>query len=119
VSMSTGRCSELSAEHEVRYTGNGRSFVTAMSKTSGGTEGFPLNLAKFGKINSAYMDIFSVFSPAWDEYIHCRTMIGLQKLYKHRKRIIVLLIRILSAKTVFTYFSSRHNIHVQLSMHSY
>ena len=36
--MSTGRCSELSAEHEVRYTWNDRSFVTAMSKTSGVTE---------------------------------------------------------------------------------
>jgi hypothetical protein len=32
--MSTGRWSELSAEHEVTYTGNGCSFVTAMSKTS-------------------------------------------------------------------------------------
>jgi hypothetical protein len=32
--MSTGRWSELSEEHEVRYTGNGRSFVNAMSKTS-------------------------------------------------------------------------------------
>jgi hypothetical protein len=33
--MSTGRWSEVSAEQEVRYTGNGSSFVTAMSKTSG------------------------------------------------------------------------------------
>jgi len=24
------------------------------------------------------MDIFSVFSPPWDEYIHCRMMIALQ-----------------------------------------
>jgi hypothetical protein len=30
---------ELSTEHEVRYTGNGRSFVTAMSKTSRVAEG--------------------------------------------------------------------------------
>jgi len=37
--MSTGRWSELSAEHEVRYTWNGRSFVTAMSKTSRVAEG--------------------------------------------------------------------------------
>jgi hypothetical protein len=37
--MSTGRWSELSVEHEVRYTGNGSSFVTAMSKTSGVAEG--------------------------------------------------------------------------------
>ena len=37
--MSTGRLSELSAEHEVRYTGKGRSFDTAMSKTSGVAEG--------------------------------------------------------------------------------
>jgi hypothetical protein len=37
--MSTERWSELSAEHEVRYTGNGRSFVTAMSKISGVAEG--------------------------------------------------------------------------------
>jgi hypothetical protein len=39
VSMSTWRWSELSAEHEVRYTGNGSSFVTAISKTSGVAEG--------------------------------------------------------------------------------
>jgi hypothetical protein len=37
--MSTGRWSELSAEHEVRYTGKGRSFVTNMSKISGVAEG--------------------------------------------------------------------------------
>jgi hypothetical protein len=37
--MSTGRWSELSAELEVRYTGNGRSIVDAMSKTSGVAEG--------------------------------------------------------------------------------
>ena len=36
--MSTGRWSELSAEHDVRYTWNGTSFVTAMSKTSGVAE---------------------------------------------------------------------------------
>jgi hypothetical protein len=34
--MSTGRWSELSAEHEVRYTGNGISFTITISKTSGG-----------------------------------------------------------------------------------
>ena len=39
VSMSTGRWSELSAKHEVRYTGNGSSFATVMSKTSGVAEG--------------------------------------------------------------------------------
>jgi hypothetical protein len=32
--MSTGRWSELSAEHAFRYTWNGSSFVTAMSKIS-------------------------------------------------------------------------------------
>ena len=31
--------SELSAEHEVRYTGNDRLLVMTMSKTSGVTEG--------------------------------------------------------------------------------
>jgi len=31
-----------------------------------------------GKFSSGYMDIFSVFSPPWDEYIHCRMMIALQ-----------------------------------------
>jgi hypothetical protein len=36
--MSTGKCSALSAEDEVRYTWNGSSFVTAMSKTSGVAE---------------------------------------------------------------------------------
>jgi hypothetical protein len=35
VTMNTVRWSELSAEHEVRYTRKGRSFVTSMSKTSG------------------------------------------------------------------------------------
>ena len=38
VTMCTGRWSELSAEHEVRYTRNGRSFTIAMSKTSGVAE---------------------------------------------------------------------------------
>ena len=33
--MSIGRWSELSAEHEVRYTGNGKSFTIAMSWISG------------------------------------------------------------------------------------
>jgi len=37
--MSTGRWSELSAEHEVRYTGDGRSLVITISKTSGIAEG--------------------------------------------------------------------------------
>ena len=37
--MSTGRWSELSAEQEVRYTWNGTSFVTEMSRTSGVAEG--------------------------------------------------------------------------------
>ena len=37
--MSTGRWSELSAEHEVRFTGKGRSFVIAIAKTSGMAEG--------------------------------------------------------------------------------
>jgi len=36
--MSTGRWSELSAEHEFRYTGNGRSFTITISKTSGVAE---------------------------------------------------------------------------------
>jgi len=36
--MSTGRWSELGAEHEVRYTGNGRSFTIAIFKTSGVAE---------------------------------------------------------------------------------
>jgi hypothetical protein len=47
--MCTGRWSKLSAEHEVRYTGNGRSFVTAMSKTSGVAEGlYELVVGEFG-----------------------------------------------------------------------
>jgi hypothetical protein len=37
--MSTGRWSELSAEHEVRYAGNGKSFAITMFKTSGVAEG--------------------------------------------------------------------------------
>jgi len=36
--MSTGRWSELSAEHEVRYIGNGRASAITMSKTSGVAE---------------------------------------------------------------------------------
>jgi hypothetical protein len=39
MSMSTGRWSELSAEHEIGYTGNGRTFVTAMSMIWGVAEG--------------------------------------------------------------------------------
>jgi len=39
VSMRTGRWSELSAEHEVRYTGNERFLVITMSRTSGVTKG--------------------------------------------------------------------------------
>jgi hypothetical protein len=42
VSMSTGRWSELSAEHEARYTEEGISLVITMSKTSGVAEGVPL-----------------------------------------------------------------------------
>ena len=38
MSVSTGRGSELSAEHEVRYTGNERFLVIMMSKTSGVAE---------------------------------------------------------------------------------
>ena len=38
--MRTGRWSELSAEHEVRYNWNGTFFVTAISKTSGAAVGF-------------------------------------------------------------------------------
>jgi hypothetical protein len=37
--MSTGRWSELIAEHEVRYSGNESFWVNTMSKTSGVTEG--------------------------------------------------------------------------------
>ena len=39
MSMRTGRLSELSAEHEVRYTGNGSFLVITKSKTSGITDG--------------------------------------------------------------------------------
>jgi hypothetical protein len=39
-SMSTGRLCELSADHEVRYTGEMRFLVITMSKTSGVTKGF-------------------------------------------------------------------------------
>jgi hypothetical protein len=38
VSMSTGRRSELSAEHAVRYNGKVRSLVITLSKTSGVAE---------------------------------------------------------------------------------
>jgi len=38
VSMRTGRWSNLSAEHEVRYTGNDMLLVITMSRTSGVTE---------------------------------------------------------------------------------
>jgi len=34
VSMSNGRWSEISAQHEVRYNGNGRSFTITISKIS-------------------------------------------------------------------------------------
>jgi len=37
--MKTGRWSELSAEYEVRYTGNERFLVITMSKTWGVAEG--------------------------------------------------------------------------------
>ena len=36
--MSTGRWSELSAEHQVRYTGNGKSFSITISKILGVAE---------------------------------------------------------------------------------
>jgi hypothetical protein len=39
MSMNTGRWSELSADHEVKYTGNGSSLVTAISKSYGVAEG--------------------------------------------------------------------------------
>ena len=39
VSIRTGRWYELSAEHEVRYTGNESFLVMTMSKTSGVAEG--------------------------------------------------------------------------------
>ena len=39
MSMRTERWFELSAEHEVRYTGNERFLVNMMSKTSGVAEG--------------------------------------------------------------------------------
>ena len=39
MSMSTRRWSELSAEHEVRYTGDDSFLVITMSKTSGVAEG--------------------------------------------------------------------------------
>ena len=35
MSMSSGRWSEVSAEQEVRYTGNGKSFIIAISRSSG------------------------------------------------------------------------------------
>ena len=38
--MITGRWSEFSAEHEVRYNENERLLVLTMSRTSGLTEGF-------------------------------------------------------------------------------
>jgi hypothetical protein len=37
--MRTGRWSELSAQHEVRYTGNERFWVNTMSKSTGVTDG--------------------------------------------------------------------------------
>jgi hypothetical protein len=38
--MNTDRWSELSAKHDFNYTGNRRSFVTAISKTTGVVKGF-------------------------------------------------------------------------------
>jgi hypothetical protein len=47
--MSTGRWSELSAEHEVRYTGDVSFLVITMSKTSGVAGGlYGLVVGKFG-----------------------------------------------------------------------
>jgi hypothetical protein len=40
VSLKTGRCSELRADHEVRYTGNERFWVNTISKISAVTYGF-------------------------------------------------------------------------------
>jgi len=49
VSMSTGRLSELSAEQEVRYTGEVRFLVITMSKTSGVAKGlYGLVVGLFG-----------------------------------------------------------------------
>jgi len=39
MSIGTGRWSELSAEHEVRYIGNEKSLFITMSQTSGVVEG--------------------------------------------------------------------------------
>jgi hypothetical protein len=38
--MNTGRWSELRAEHDVRYTGNGTFFVITISKTLEVAKGF-------------------------------------------------------------------------------
>jgi len=47
--MRTGRWSELSAEHEVRYTGNERFLVITISKTSGVVDGlYELVVGKSG-----------------------------------------------------------------------
>ena len=52
VSIRTGRCSELSAEHEVRYTENERFLVITMSRTSGVTKRlYGLVVAKSGSKN--------------------------------------------------------------------
>ena len=49
MSMSTGRLSELSAEQEVRYTGEVRFLVITMSKTSGVAKGlYGLVVGLFG-----------------------------------------------------------------------
>ena len=49
VSMRTGSWSELSAEHEVRYTGNEKFLVITMSRTSGVTKGLcGLVVGEFG-----------------------------------------------------------------------
>jgi len=45
VSMSTGRWSELSAEHEVRYTRDARFLVITMSKTLYGLYGLVVGVS--------------------------------------------------------------------------
>jgi len=67
--MSTGRWSELSAEHEVRYTGNGRSFTIAMSKTSGVTVvfmGYGSGVRSKDKTGDLFAIITEKFPPSRD-----------------------------------------------------
>jgi hypothetical protein len=48
VLMSTGRWSEVSAEHEVRHTGNETFWVNTISETSGVTERYGLVIGVSG-----------------------------------------------------------------------